>query len=132
MSSQRSDGSGNGRQAGRGRPWGGMVTAAGVEHVRLAYHYLDTGDVDGYGSLLDEDVELCRPDAPPGHGRDEVVRLHQEGLVPPAPHAIDRIVAEGDSVVVVGRTGGVGFVDVFTLSPEAMLRGCRRYYGVAP
>ncbi|KQX54739.1 hypothetical protein ASE09_32240 [Streptomyces sp. Root66D1] len=109
-----------------------MVTAAGVDHVRLAYHYLDDGDVDGFGSLLHEDVELRRPDAPPGQGRAEVLRMHREGLVPPARHTLDRIVAEGDSVVVMGRVGELPFVDVFTLSPEAMLRGCRRYYHVAP
>ncbi|MDV9190373.1 nuclear transport factor 2 family protein [Streptomyces sp. SR27] len=119
-------------ERGGGREVGGMVTAAGVDHVRLAYLYLDDGDVDGFGSLLHEDVELRRPDAPPGQGRAEVLRMHREGLVPPARHTLDRIVAEGDSVVVMGRVGELPFVDVFTLSPEAMLRGCRRYYHVAP
>ncbi|MFI8104835.1 nuclear transport factor 2 family protein [Streptomyces sp. NPDC086023] len=121
----------NSQQAGERSP-SRIVTAAGVDHVRLSYHYLDSGDLDGYGSLLHEQVELDRPDAPSGHGRAEVVRLHRDGLVPAARHLIHRIVAEGDRVVVMGSTGRSEFVDVFTLSAEAMLRGCRRYYFAPP
>ncbi|MGG8405806.1 nuclear transport factor 2 family protein [Streptomyces sp. 12297] len=132
MSSEGSDGSQKYGDEECRRTLGGMVTAAGVDHVRLAYHYLDAGDLEGYGSLLDEDVELNRPDVPAAHGRDEVIRVHEEGVVPGARHAIDRIVSQGDSVVAMGRVDGIGFVDVFTLSPDAMLRGCRRYYHVAP
>ncbi|MDI5967756.1 nuclear transport factor 2 family protein [Streptomyces sp. SL13] len=120
-----------------------IVTAAGVDHVRLAYDYLDSGDVDGYGSLLDDDIALDRPDAPPGRGRDQVVRMHADGLVPRARHHIDRIVADGHSVVATGHLSPVSgrhahgperidFVDVFTLSAEGMLLGCRRYYFASP
>lgn len=41
----------NSRYAGRLTP-SRVVTDSGVDHVRLAYHYLDAGDLDGYGSLL--------------------------------------------------------------------------------
>ncbi|MEU0991530.1 nuclear transport factor 2 family protein [Streptomyces sp. NPDC005953] len=87
-----------------------LVTDSGVDHVRLAYHYLDTGDVDGYLSLLDEDA---RPEAAALGCR----------------HNIDRIVASGDCVVAIGRVSPqqVDFVDVFTLSDEGMLRSRRRY-----
>lgn len=119
------------------------VTATGIDHVRLAYDYLDSDDVDGYGSLLDENVSLDRPDIPPARGRAEVIRMHLDRVVPRAHHRIERIVAEGDSVVAVGRLSqesgarsydrrGVGFVDVFTLSDEGMLLGCRRYYFTSP
>src|SRR5436190_2063112 len=40
------------------------VTAAGVDHVRLSYAYLDEGDVDAYGSLFDEHAHVSRPDTP--------------------------------------------------------------------
>jgi hypothetical protein len=96
-----------------------VVTESGVDHVRLAYDYLDSGDVDGYGSLLDADalgtdLEQSRP--------------------PGIRHLINRIVADGDCVVVMGRLAPQHreFVDVFTLSPEGMLRSCRRYYADVP
>lgn len=92
-----------------------VVTDSGVDHVRLAYDYLDAGDLDGYGSLLDAGAlgaELERP-RPSG-----------------ARHLISRIVADGDCVVVVGRLAPQQreFVDVFTLSAQGMLRSCHRYY----
>ncbi|MEW1549580.1 nuclear transport factor 2 family protein [Streptomyces tsukubensis] len=94
-----------------------LITDSGVDHVRLAYHYLDNGDVDGYLSLLDEDT---RPEAPALGCR----------------HDIDRIVASGDCVVAIGRVSPqqVDFVDVFTLSDDGMLRSRRRYAapGAAP
>lgn len=130
------------QQAGRLAP-SPVVTAVGVDHVRLAYDYLDSDDVDGYGSLLDENVALDRPDTPPGRGRAEVIRMHLDRVVPRARHHIDRIVAQGNSVVATGRLSQdpgplarglerMEFVDVFTLSDEGMLLGCRRYYYAAP
>src|SRR5579871_69644 len=41
-----------------------MVTACGVEHVRLSYYYMEHDDIDGYGSLLADDVVLDWPDTP--------------------------------------------------------------------
>jgi ketosteroid isomerase-like protein len=120
------------------------VTAAGVDHVRLSYHYLDAGDIDGYGSLLDEDAQVRRPDTPSGHGRAEVLRVHAGVAGPPARHHLYKVVADDDSVVVLGcLTGapdlpaeqaadGVEFVDFFTLSDQGMLLGYRRFYFVAP
>ncbi|MFD3694550.1 nuclear transport factor 2 family protein [Streptomyces sp. NPDC058646] len=92
-----------------------VVTDSGVDHVRLAYDYLDAGDLDGYSSLLHAGhlgvAELERP-------------------APGARHHITRIVAEGDCVVAMGRLSPQQreFVDVFTLSAEGMLRACRRYW----
>jgi ketosteroid isomerase-like protein len=125
------------------------VTAAGLDHVRLSYHYLDTGDIDGYGSLLDEDAQVCRPDMPLGQGRAEVLKLHAEMAGPRVRHHIYKMVAEGDSIAVTGLTTGmptaspgrgataqaaaaVEFADFFTISDEGMLLGYRRFYFVPP
>jgi ketosteroid isomerase-like protein len=99
----------NSRQARR-LPPSSLITDSGVDHVRLAYHYLDTGDLDGFSSLLDEDARLESP-------------------APGCRHHIERIVASGDCVVAIGRLTPqqVDFVDVFTLSAEGMLRSRRRY-----
>ncbi|MEU7062118.1 nuclear transport factor 2 family protein [Streptomyces sp. NPDC051578] len=108
----------NGRHAGRVPP-SPVVTDSGVDHVRLAYHYLDSGDLDGYGSLLHE-------------GLLGVAELERPALG--ARHHITRIVADGDCVVAMGRVAPQQreFVDVFTLSAEGMLRACRRYYAGPP
>jgi ketosteroid isomerase-like protein len=119
------------------------VTASGIDHVQLSYEYMECGDIDGYGSLLDDDVVLDRPDAPLGHGRDKVVRMLTDRVIPPARHELEHVIADGDHVVVVGRLSqGAGpftaaleqgsFVDIFTLSETGMLRGCRRYYYSPP
>ncbi|WDZ83443.1 nuclear transport factor 2 family protein [Micromonospora cathayae] len=119
------------------------VTAAGVDHVRLSYHYLDIGDIDAYGSLLDEHVQVRRPDLALGCGRAEVLRTHAQVAGPPSRHQIYKVIADGDAVAVTGRwtapsTGrrdhrdGVDFVDVFTLTDEGMLLGYRRFYYLAP
>jgi hypothetical protein len=123
--------------------------AAGLDHVRLSYHYLDRGDFDAYGSLLDEDVQVSRPDAPHGAGRDAVVRLHSEIAGPTVRHEIFKVVAQGDCVAVMGRCtalshpsaaqgalgrtlSGVDFADFFTLSDQGMVMGYRRFYFVPP
>jgi hypothetical protein len=119
------------------------VTACGVEHVYLSYCYLECDDIDGYGSLLDDDVVLDRPDTPPGRGRNEVVRMLLDGVIPQARHSLEKVLAHDDCVVVVGRLSQesglftpavdrAAFVDVFTLSETGMLRGCRRYYFTPP
>ncbi|GGM09132.1 MULTISPECIES: nuclear transport factor 2 family protein [Micromonospora] len=125
-------------------PRSAAVTAAGVDHVRLSYHYLDTGDIDAYGSLLDEDVQVRRPDLAHGRGRAEVLRTHAQVAGPPARHQIHKVIADGDGVAVTGRytgpvtprpgqpTGTHDFVDVFTVGDDGMLLGYRRYYFVAP
>jgi ketosteroid isomerase-like protein len=123
------------------------VTAAGVSHVRLSYHYLDAADIDAYGSLLDEDAQVSRPDALPGHGRAEVLRLHADMALRYSGHHIYQVVADGDTVAVTGVTGlctappgdgceqevrEVEFADFFTLTDEGMLLGYRRFYFAAP
>ena len=116
------------------------VTAAGVDHVRLSYHYIDSGDIDGLGSLLDERASVERPDAPDGRGRSEVLRVHGELAGAGVRHRISRVVAQGDCVAVLGRfsrsagprEAEVEFADFFTISPEGMLLSCRRFYFATP
>lgn len=134
------------------------ATAAGLDHVRLSYLYRDDGDLDGFGSLLHEDIQVTRPDAPQGRGRAEVLRLHHAIADPAVGHHIYKVVADGDCIAVMGRlTGarrmpggggvkevsggiaraaagapGVEFADFFTLSDEGMLLGYRRFYFAAP
>jgi hypothetical protein len=115
------------------------LTSVGVDHVRLSYDYLDSGNLDAYGSLLDDEVHVRRPDGVQSRGRVQVQRLHAEVTGPPGRHVLDRIIADGDSVVVTGRfvrpdapPVDVEFVDVFSLSDFGLLLGYRRYYYVAP
>lgn len=116
------------------------ATEAGLDHIRLSYLYRDDGDLDGFGSLLHEDVQVIRPDAPQRRGRAAVLRLHHELADPAVRHHIDRIIADGDCVAAMGRlTGaadcdarGVEFADFFTLSDEGMLLGYRRFYFASP
>ncbi len=127
------------------RPRDAAVTAAGIDHVRLWYHYLDTGDLDACGSLLDENAQLSRPDAPPSHGRDQVVQRQAELSSCKGGHRIYKIVATEETVAVMGsyapppgaapsRAGveEIEFADFFTLTDKGLLLTCRRYYFVAP
>jgi ketosteroid isomerase-like protein len=125
-------------------PPSSAITAVGVDHVQLSYHYLDTGDIDGYGSLLHENAHVERPDAERRRGRAEVLRLHTEIAGPPGRHRIHKIIANGDSIAAVGHFSGppptphsdaeldVDFVDVFELSDDGLLMGYRRFYFVPP
>lgn len=117
------------------------VTAIGSDHVLLSYQYLDSGDVDGYGSLLDEQAQFTRPDAPPCIGRGEVLRLHRRMSARGERHHVYKTVAEGDCIAVTGRLirtaaepgrADVDFADFFTLSDEGLLLGCRRFYFSPP
>jgi ketosteroid isomerase-like protein len=129
-------------EAERRRP-SAAILAAGIDHVRLLYHYIDTWDMDGYGSLLDDDVRLWSPGAPVGRGRAEVIGLQQGLAGPPARHETHEIIASGDKVAVVGRhirpardrsepPETVEFADFFTLTEDAMLLTHHRYYFIAP
>ncbi len=143
----------------RSRP-AAPVTAAGIDHVRLWYHYLDVGDLDAYGSLLDEHAQLSRPDALPGHGREQILERQTQLASSAVKHHIYKIIADDDAVAVMGRytpppgtapspagteeinetdetddadeVEEVEFADFFTLTDKGLLLTCRRYYFVAP
>lgn len=117
---------------------GTPVLATGIDHVRLLYHYLDAGDLDGCGSLLDADVRIWSPGAPVGHGHAEVIGLQRELAGAFARHETRRIVAAGDAIAVAGRlvrragAETVEFADFFTVSAEGMLLTQHRYYFTSP
>ncbi|MEU5634061.1 nuclear transport factor 2 family protein [Streptomyces rishiriensis] len=120
------------------------VTAAGVNHVLLTYHYLDIGDIDGYASLTETDVTLDHPGAPPRRGREAVLRAHTAQVSPLRRHELDTVIADGETIVALGRVvhsapgaagrtpAGTDFADVFTLSGQTLVRACRRYYYAPP
>jgi ketosteroid isomerase-like protein len=121
-------------------PTSTAVTAVGVKHVLLTYHYEDIGDLEGYASLLTGDVTFDHPGEPPVRGRGAVLRAHTARATLYARHELATVVAEDDTVVVTGRLvrsgpgglgetdGGVDFADVFALSAQSLIRGRRRYY----
>ncbi|MFC9394294.1 nuclear transport factor 2 family protein [Streptomyces sp. NPDC057027] len=115
-----------------------LVTAAGIDHVRLVYDYLDAGDLDSCASLLHDGVVLELPGLPPARGRAAVLHTCC-GRTPRARHEVDRVMGQDRGVVVTGRrvvpgTGGqdLRFVDLFTIADDGMILACTRYYHVAP
>ncbi|WP_406725056.1 nuclear transport factor 2 family protein [Streptomyces sp. GD-15H] len=116
-----------------------LVTAAGVDHVRLVYDYLNAGDLDACASLLHDEVEFELPGQPPARGRTAVLHAHRVDVALTTRHEIDHIVAHDHSVVAVGRRivpgadeRGLRFVDFFTIADDAMVRACTRYYHTTP
>ncbi|MFG2570772.1 nuclear transport factor 2 family protein [Streptomyces sp. NPDC048567] len=118
---------------------GDLVTAAGTDHVRLVYEYLDAGDLDACASLLHDHVALDLPGAPTAHGRTAFLHAQRDHLGTPARHEIDQVVAHSRNVVAAGRRLGAGaddtgvrFVDVFRIAEDGMVESCTRYYHAVP
>ncbi|THA59937.1 nuclear transport factor 2 family protein [Streptomyces sp. A0958] len=116
-----------------------LVTAAGTDHVRLVYDYLDADDLDACASLLHDRVELELPGVPTARGRTAVPRAHRDHTGPHTRHEIDRVVAHDRSIVTVGRriTSGtedtcLRFVDFFRIADDGMVESCTRYYHTEP
>ncbi len=114
-------------------PPSAAVTAVGVDHVRLLYAYLDAGELDGYASLTDEDVELRGLGSRDTDNRDDAVSMFRSW--PPGTHDLRTVQPTDDGVTVVGRytgaTATVDFADVFTLSDCGLIRSHRRVHWVA-
>ncbi|HEY0697993.1 MAG TPA: nuclear transport factor 2 family protein [Micromonospora sp.] len=118
------------------------VIEAGLDHVRLSYLYLDQGDIDGYGSLLDADAVLYRPGGEPIRGRSQIERFQiGRGGRCRTEHLIHEVLASQERVVVTGRIvtrtsadghSDVDFADIFTLSDSGLLLSQRTYYFVEP
>ncbi|MFJ2420660.1 nuclear transport factor 2 family protein [Streptomyces brevispora] len=116
-----------------------LVTAAGVDHVRLVYDYLNAGDLDAYASLLHDEVEFELPGRPLARGRTEVLHAHRADVERTTRHEIDRVVAHDHWVIAAGRriVPGVDesclrFVDFFGIADDSMVRTCTRYYHTTP
>ena len=109
------------------------ITALGVEHVLLFYHYLNTADLDGLGSLLDDHVQLRQQGKPAVHGRENVLK---SGFVASfAQHHIHTSIARDSQVFTAGRllptgdsSGSREFNDAFVITKNIMIRGVRRDY----
>jgi hypothetical protein len=112
---------------------GDRIAAAGVDHARLTYHYLDCGDIDSYASLLHDDIVLRRPGAATISGRDRVE--HARARSPKQRHVIDRVFAAGDRIAAIGRVTDrteLEFVDIFTVSDNGLLIAQTTYFFTPP
>lgn len=113
------------------------LAAAGVDHAWLSYHYLDSGDIDGYASLLDDDTVLRRPGVPTLRGRDEVERFHGRGGRRRTVHTVQNVFAAADRVVATGHVADgafldVDFADIFTLSENGLFVAKVTYFFTTP
>lgn len=121
-------------------PTSTAATAAGADHVRLLYHYLDICDIDGCGSLLDAAVRVYRPGVPVGRGCTEVLASGILEAGSTRHYEIDQLVASDDSVVALGRLrprsgdhhAEQKFADHFTISANGMILSSHRYYFAVP
>lgn len=120
----------------RTSPPSSPVTAVGIDHVCLSYHYLDQGNVDSYLSLLHADVSLYLPSEQAIHGREQIGEFLANLEQRAGEHLIHNVIGSGDLVVADGRyvshrTGkSVDFTEIFRLSEEGLLRSQKRYYFV--
>ncbi|WP_285733071.1 nuclear transport factor 2 family protein [Nocardiopsis sp. ATB16-24] len=116
------------------------LTAAGVDHVRLSYHYLDSRDVEGYLSLLSERVWIRYPDADPVHGHAQAAEFHGTQSRLSGTHTLYQVFGQASHIVAIGRlirtssargtTGApadVDFADVFVLDSDGLILGQRRF-----
>lgn len=115
------------------------VTAAAVDHVRLSYHYLDTGDIDGFVSLLDPEVVLRRPGSRPVRGWGEVERIEAQRCGR-GKHVLAQVFSAGNRAAAIGRfipdpprTGSAFyFADIFTIADTGLLVARDSYFFSGP
>ncbi|MFI1400462.1 nuclear transport factor 2 family protein [Streptomyces sp. NPDC020681] len=118
------------------------LTAAGIDHVRLAYCYLAAPDLDGYLSLLDAEMTVHRPDGPAARGRTEVEALRRQQLQGRSmKFTVSEVSGTGPTVVAVGHYTGDGlhghyadaeFCDLFKLAPSGLLLSQKTFFCVTP
>jgi hypothetical protein len=120
--------------------FGTGVAAAGLDHVRLSYTYLDRDDPDGYASLLDPAAVLDEPGHERVRGPGAVAALRRSRGR--GEHHLHDVFAADGRVAAVGRFRGdagggdgggeVDFADIFTLSEHGLLVTQRCFYFVHP
>jgi hypothetical protein len=112
------------------------VVAAGIDHVRLSYDYLDRGDIDGYASLLDTGAVLDHPGRAPVRGREAVRLACQDGFRTAGAHTVHIVHGGAGRVLAVGRfdgpAGSVEFADLFTISAHGLLLEQKCFYFLEP
>ncbi len=107
------------------------VAATGLDHARLAYHYLDTGDMDGFASLFAEEVELLCPGAAPIRSRAAI----EASTLPTGRHLVRGMFGAGGRIAATGVFHGevtVEFADIFAISPDGLLKSQARYFFTPP
>jgi|GEM_PF-1890527 len=115
------------------------LTAAVIDSVRLSYHYLDAGDIDGYVSLFDAGAVLRHPGHHATCGRDQVETAAQR-QARSGMHLIQRLFGAGNQVAATGQysareTGrpvDVEFADIFTVAENGLLTLKATYFFTAP
>jgi ketosteroid isomerase-like protein len=122
------------------RPASAQVALAGLDHVRLSYEYLNSRDIDGYGSLFEGDAVVHRPGHEPIRGRDNVEHFQADQVDRVgAEHVVHDVFASGGRVAAVGRyienesrcaPTGVDFADIFTLSENGLIADQKTYFFV--
>lgn len=103
--------------------------AAGMDHVRLSYHYLDIGDLDGYRSLFEDGAELGEPVTAVLRGRAGAVRYRYTVF---DVFGSDRRLAAVGRMVELTGSHALDFVDLFTVSDSALLVERRCFVGFPP
>jgi hypothetical protein len=120
---------------GNARP-SAAALVCGIDHARLSYHYLDIGDIDGYGSLFTADAVLLVPGIPPIRGRRAIEGFR--AAQPNRRHTLHSVTVTHGEVIVVGRIAVTGpngggtnadFVDSFTLSDYGLLTAQKTDFG---
>ncbi|HET9143723.1 nuclear transport factor 2 family protein [Actinophytocola sp.] len=108
------------------------LVATAVDHVRLSYHYLDRGDVDGYCSLFTERAVVRQPGSCQVIGREELERVEVSRRGTRfVRHAVREVFGAGRRVAALGQARNllpgngddphVDFVDVFTVADNGLL-----------
>jgi hypothetical protein len=132
---------GRGKHLGA-RPRATGLTAAGFDHVRLSYHYLDIADIDGYGSILDIDAVLHAPGMPPVRGRRQIEKFQQLriGVAGAGRHELEHVFGNNRRIAAVGQyfttdedghEGSIEFADLFTIAPNGLIGSQKTYLYLA-
>ena len=112
------------------------VSVIGLDHARLCYAYLNSGDIDGYTSLFDADAVVRRPGATPIHGRGALERSHQRR----GTYRLRNAFSSADLVAATGSFSPadrpdrevVEFADIFTIGNSGLIVAQSTYYFVPP
>jgi ketosteroid isomerase-like protein len=103
---------------------------ADPDAIRRYYDNIDAGDLEAVFELFADDVTYHRPGNEPLEGMDEFRWFYREGRpLSDGSHAVDAVVADGDTVAVRGRFEGrqdgervaFGFADVHRFDDDGQV-----------
>jgi len=111
------------------------VSVIGLDHARLCYAYLNSGDIDGYASLFAADAVVRHPGATPIRGRTAL----EHGRHPRGTYHLRTAFSSADRVATIGcfvdddpDQRNVEFADIFTIGNSGLIVAQSTYYFVAP